>query len=189
MLQVPRAGPGTAWYEARNLLNQAVRREIGVLDSMVKFSRAQSDADAQEVRTLTTQAQVFNSWLDAQAKHWDTAGTVPVSPWQNEPAARQVPVRIGAFGPLTYQNDNVLLRLLGRDRYSMIKLTNSAATPLLNVQDLSELYAYEIANFVDGKRNIGEIRDAVSAEYGPIPVAVVADYLKACAEAKIIEWK
>ena len=59
---------------------------------------------------------------------------------------------------------------LAPERLAKIKLLNSEATPLLNVQDLSELYAYEIVNFVDGKRTVGEIRDAVSAEYGPLPV-------------------
>jgi len=44
-------------------------------------------------------------------------------------------------------------------------------------------------NFVDGKRSIGEIRDAVSAEYGPLPVGLVSDYLDACVEAKVIEWR
>ncbi len=57
---------------------------------------------------------------------------------------------------------------------------------LLRVQDQGALYAYEIVNFVDGRRSIGEIRDAVAAEYGPIPLDVVADYLKACEEAKIV---
>jgi aminopeptidase YwaD len=59
----------------------------------------------------------------------------------------------------------------------------------LNVRDQSELYAYEIVNFVNGKRSLGEIRDAVSAEYGPLPVSLVADYLAACAEAGLIQWK
>jgi len=57
------------------------------------------------------------------------------------------------------------------------------------VQDRGTLYAYEIVNFVDGKRSVGEIRDAVAAEYGPIPLAVVADYLKACEEAKIVAFR
>jgi len=98
-------------------------------------------------------------------------------------------VRIGDFGPLTYQNDNVLLARLGKDRYAKIKLLNADATPLLSVQDQSELYAYEIVNFVDGKRTVGEIRNAVSAEYGPLPLTQVVDYLEACAEAKVIQWK
>jgi len=33
---------------------------------------------------------------------------------------------------------------------------------------------------------VGEIRDAVAAEFGPIPLDVVADYLKALEEAKIV---
>ena len=72
---------------------------------------------------------------------------------------------------------------------SAVCLLGADATPLLNVQDQSELYAYEIVNFVDGKRNVSEIRDAVSAEYGPLPIDLVVDYLEACAEAKVIAWK
>jgi hypothetical protein len=66
---------------------------------------------------------------------------------------------------------------------------NNETTQLLNVRDQSELYAYEIVNFVDGKRSVGEIRDAVSAEYGPLPLTLVADYLQACIEAQVIQWK
>ena len=83
----------------------------------------------------------------------------------------------------------MLLARLGKERYAKIKLLNAEATPLLNVQDQSELYAYEIVNFVNGKRTVGEIRDAVSAEYGPLPPNLVTDYLEACAEAKVIAWK
>jgi len=78
---------------------------------------------------------------------------------------------------------------LGEERYRKIKLINSEATQLLNVRDQSELYAYEIVNLVNGSRTLGEIRDVVSAEYGPLPLNMVADYLEACAEAKIVEWK
>jgi hypothetical protein len=37
--------------------------------------------------------------------------------------------------------------------------------------------AYEVVNFIDGKRTVSAIRDAVSAEFGPVDVAVVAEYL------------
>jgi hypothetical protein len=40
-------------------------------------------------------------------------------------------------------------------------------------------YAYEILNFVSGKRTPRDIRNAVSAEYGPIPLEYVAEYLRA----------
>jgi hypothetical protein len=44
-------------------------------------------------------------------------------------------------------------------------------------------------NFIDGKRTVGEIRDAVSAEFGPIALETVSGYLEACEEAKIITMR
>jgi len=38
--------------------------------------------------------------------------------------------------------------------------------------------AYEIVNFIDGTRTVSDIRDAVSAEFEPIDVKVVAEYLE-----------
>jgi len=37
---------------------------------------------------------------------------------------------------------------------------------------------YELGNFVDGKRSISDIRDAVSAEFGALPLASVVDYFE-----------
>jgi len=51
----------------------------------------------------------------------------------------------------------------------------------------AEQYTYEILNFVDGTRNAQSIRDAVSAEYGPIPLELVLDYLRALGNAGVIE--
>ncbi len=50
-----------------------------------------------------------------------------------------------------------------------------------------EEYAYEVLNFADGKRNGQEIRDAVSAEYGPVPLELVVEYLKALEEIGVVE--
>jgi len=47
-------------------------------------------------------------------------------------------------------------------------------------------YAYEVLSLVDGKRNAGEIRDIVSAEYGPVPLDLVAGYLRALEGAGVI---
>jgi len=61
---------------------------------------------------------------------------------------------------------------------------------LLEYQGLwggGEEYAYEVLNFADGKRNAQEIRDAVSAEYGPVPLELVVEYLKALEEIGVVE--
>jgi len=65
------------------------------------------------------------------------------------------------------------------------------ATPkLLNYQGLwgaGEEYAYEVLNFADGKRNAQEIRDAISAEYGPVPLELVVEYLRGLEKIGVAE--
>jgi hypothetical protein len=141
------------------------------------------------VKSLNEQEAGFERWINGEATLRGTKAASPTAPWVGDADARKVPVRVGQFGPLTYQNDDVLRARLGKERYGKIKLMNNETTQLLNVRDQSELYAYEIVNFVDGKRSVGEIRDAVSAEYGPLPLTLVADYLQACIEAQVIQWK
>jgi aminopeptidase YwaD len=183
----PTLDPNAAWYEARNLLQQGLRRESATLSSLERFGGV-GQPDAASEKVLSDQVAIFNAWIDRQAKARGAQGA-PKPVWAGEAAAQKIPFRLGDFGPLTYQNDNVLQARLSPERVAKIKLLNSEATPLLNEQDLSELYAYEIVNFVDGKRSVGEIRDAVSAEYGPLAVGLVADYLNACQEAGLIQWK
>jgi len=184
----PKLDSGAAWYEARNLLRQGLRREVATLSSLLKFAGSDANGSAQE-KALADQVSNFNSWIDSQARARGAKGVEPKAPWAGDAAAQKIPLRVGEFGPLTYQNDDVLKARLSPERFGRVKLLNSEATPLLNVQDLSELFAYEIVNFVDGKRTVGEIRDAVSAEYGPLPVQLVSDYLDACREAGVIQWK
>jgi hypothetical protein len=47
-------------------------------------------------------------------------------------------------------------------------------------------YTYEVLNFADGNRNAQQIRDAVSAEYGPIPLELVVEYLKALEKIGVV---
>jgi hypothetical protein len=42
-----------------------------------------------------------------------------------------------------------------------------------------EDYAYEALNLVDGRRTVREIRDDLSAIYGPVPLEIVLTYLRA----------
>jgi aminopeptidase YwaD len=61
---------------------------------------------------------------------------------------------------------------------------------LLDYQGLwgsGEEYAYEVLNFADGNRNAQQIRDAVSAAYGPIPPELVVEYLQALEKIGLVE--
>ena len=50
-----------------------------------------------------------------------------------------------------------------------------------------EEYAYEVLNFADGERNVQEVRDAVSAEYGPVPMELVVEYLRTLEKIGVVE--
>jgi aminopeptidase YwaD len=178
-----------AWYEAHNVLTQMLRREQAELRSFSTYTQSDPEKAAVFGKNLDAQAAMLNEWLEHSAETRGVQDFQVPPPWHGEPDASRVPVRTAEFGPLTYQNDDVLLDRLGSERVGKIKLLGGGSSRLLRVQDQGALYAYEIVNFVDGKRSVGEIRDAVAAEFGPIPLDVVADYLKACEEAKIVELR
>jgi hypothetical protein len=75
------------------------------------------------------------------------------------------------------------LAVFGYDYFADHAKAGGLATPkLLGYEGLwggGEEYAYEVLNFADGKRNAQEIRDAVSAEYGPVALEMVVEYLRA----------
>ena len=57
----------------------------------------------------------------------DAAG---VPAWHATPAAARVPHRIGEFGPLTFQNDDVLRDRLGEERLQRVQLLQRRLEPL-----------------------------------------------------------
>jgi aminopeptidase YwaD len=83
------------------------------------------------------------------------------------------------------------LAVFGYDYFAEKAKTAGVGTPkLLGYEGLwgsGEEYAYEILNFVDGKRDAQAIRDAVSAEYGPVPLERVVEYLRALERIGVVE--
>ncbi len=54
---------------------------------------------------------------------------------------------------------------------------------------LGESARFELVNFVDGKMTVSEIRNALSAEYGPLELEVVAKYFNDLVRIGVIRWK
>ncbi len=83
------------------------------------------------------------------------------------------------------------LAVFGYDYFAEHAKAAGVATPkLLSHEGLwgsGEEYAYEVLNFADGKRNALEILDAVSAEYGPVPLEMVVEYLRALEKIGVVE--
>jgi aminopeptidase YwaD len=177
-----------AAFEAHNLIAQMLRRDQAALQSFAVFTQSHPQELAASVDALKAQAAALNGWIDPIAAKRGVQGSAAAPAWHSSAQSARIPRRIAEFGPLTFQNDDVLRDRLGSERLAKIKLLNADSSRLLNAQDRGAIYAYEIVNFVDGKRSVAEIRDAVAGEFGPIPLGVVSDYLQACEEAKIIAF-
>jgi hypothetical protein len=77
-------------------------------------------------------------------------------------------------GPMTVFGYDYLVDHLGKtkaDALALPKFTGLRAD--------GETYALEALNFVNGKRSVQEIRDALAAQFGPVPLEPVAEYLAA----------
>jgi hypothetical protein len=83
------------------------------------------------------------------------------------------------------------LAVFGYDYFEDHAKAAGLSTPkLLSYQGAwggGEEYAYETLNFAGGKRNAQQIRDAVSAEYGPVPLEMIVEYLKALEKIGVVK--
>jgi hypothetical protein len=83
------------------------------------------------------------------------------------------------------------LSVFGYDYFAEHAKATGVTTPkLLSYKGLwghGEEYAYEVLNFADGSRNEQGIRNAVSAEYGPVPFELVAEYLAGLEKIGVVE--
>ena len=112
-------------------------------------------------------------WEEIRKMMENTTGGICAQPNPSEEGAIVYGRAPSPEGPLT---------VFGYDYFADHVKSAGLATPkLLAYEGLwgaGEEYAYEALNFADGKRNVQQIRDALSAEYGPIPVDHVVEYLR-----------
>ncbi len=121
--------PQAAWYEARNLMTQMLRREQLELRSFATYTRSDPEKVAVFSQDLDAQAATLNRWIDRGAAARGAHHFAQLPPWHAEPDASRIPVRTAEFGPLTFQNDDVLVDRLGSERMKKIKLLASESQP------------------------------------------------------------
>ena len=163
--------------EAANIVAQALLREQRRLRSLSRFVNLDGDlhAGSEYVDRLSAGlADAVKGILQTVAASWaDQFSTAPRA------TDTRVPVRNPAVkGPLAPDGDWV-----------MEKAGAAAATIAIARVPNSDDVTYEIVNFIDGTRTVGEIRDAVSAEFEPIDLKAVAEYLDVLAKAGAIRFK
>ena len=70
------------------------------------------------------------------------------------------------------------------------KSAGIASPKLLNFEGswgTGEEYAYEALNFADGRHDAQQIADELSAEFGPVPLELVVEYLQALKAIGVVE--
>ena len=176
--------------EIRNLQRSATLLRRG--HSLVDSNQA-DEAGALTRSTLLYNAQVTRSVEPfIPTRQWTVRAEVR-DPLEGLPFPRKTPTGEGLLifsravepkGPMSVFGYDYFTDRYGADRARALKVFAYEG-----LRGGGDDYAYEILNFVDGKRNAQEIRDAVSAEYGPIPFAYVVEYLRALESIGILQLK
>jgi aminopeptidase YwaD len=87
-------------------------------------------------------------------------------------------------GPMSVFGYDYLVDHLGEERAAALALPDYSG-----LRGGGGEYAIEALNFVDGRRSVRDIRDALAAEFGPVPLEHVAAYLEALEAIKVIRQR
>ncbi|HEY0783541.1 MAG TPA: M28 family peptidase, partial [Thermoanaerobaculia bacterium] len=160
--------------EAQGLLRFSFAYEKGVAESLSRFVSPQKVPDA-----VATAESAFLAGLER------LVGAGAATP---EPAASAAEERLvyrrrpEPKGPMAGFGYNYL-----DDKIAKLKIKRPALLARQGLWGGGALYAYEALNLVDGRRNVRQVRDALAAIYGPLPVAEVAEMLDVLAKAGVLE--
>ncbi len=161
-----------AWFEARNAVNQATRWEEEAVSSVLWYQDASAVRAAVDAarRRLRQQGEGILASMQSEAR----AAAIATSE-QPRAADLRVPMRL-TRGPLDFGLP--LSRLPAEDG-----AWYRGEFPLDGDQ------RFELVNFIDGRRTVSDIRNALSAEYGPVAIAIVARYLEDLVRVGVVKWK
>lgn len=154
--------------EAVSLTRFHLRHERALIDSMDRFFRIPDDVRAESIPFLASLETLLGKLK-------------PPAPPQGD--GRLIFRRNSSVkGPLSAFGYDYFTEHYGAEREGAIRLFQYQG-----LRGSGGEYAYEVLNFLDGRSTAQEVRDAVSASYGPIPLEVVVEYLRALESIRVIE--
>jgi hypothetical protein len=165
-----------AWAEVENLIDRMGLWEGTAVSSILNFNESESVKNLVEwmnTELSRQQKSLFENLSNYVASQGLTNRETHSF---NEKRDDRIPVRT-TRGPIYF--DLPERKLAAEDaawyKSSQFTLTGSAR--------------FELVNFVDGKRTVSDIRDALSAEFGRVEIQVVAKYLEDLARVGLMRWK
>jgi hypothetical protein len=167
-----RGDRASAWFEATNLLDHTLEWERETVRSILHFNDEQivRERVATVERQLDGQARVLRDQLEA------AAGAAGVPPSGRTFTDSRVPIRL-TRGPLDFglPESRLPAEAAAWYRSAEFSLNGSAR--------------FELVNFIDGARTLAQIRDALSAEFGPVRGEIVAHYIEDLVRVGVIGWR
>jgi hypothetical protein len=175
--------------EARNVVSQGYLRERREIDSArllagndataLDYMNQQQEALAESEGQTLKHIQLY---YELQA-HRLGARPMPPEPTEAEQRAdKRIPMWVGRFRDVG--GGEGLGEALKGQKLRILRYTWPVRGAFV-----FNVTLFETLNFIDGKRSIKEIRDAVSAEYDPVPLDVIEELIDAMAQAKLLEIK
>ena len=150
--------------EAQNMKANHFRYERGVFNSLNAFATVSP--------TLSKEAEAFYSKLSEASgtKLLEVRNMMAYPVYKRNPAVK---------GPMSVFSYDYFVDHYGSEKARAIRLLNYQGR-------WGNEYSYETLNFVDGNRTTLDIRNELSAEFGPIPQDVVEEYLTALESVQVI---
>ena len=163
-----------SWGDAVNIVEHRAGWEIETLESVLTFNSSKRVAGeiTSEAGEIQRQEVYFAKELRMASSQ---RGAKENSPESVVNPDKRVPVRL-TRGPLDFGLP--ASKLKGNDSlyYSSPEFT------------LGGDERFELVNFIDGKRTVSEIRNALSAEFTPVGTKIVAHYVEDLVKVGVVQW-
>ncbi len=163
------------WFESQNILNHALQRELATVASVLNFNSEKSTQSL--IRTLQEELRNHHRFYSQQLT---TKAHAAGAPAETSPKAetedQRVPVRL-TRGPLDFGLPQGKLPEAERVWYTGKQF------------NLNGDLRFELINFVDGSRSVSDIRNALSAEFFPVSLNVVARYISDLVKVGALQWR
>ncbi|HSM15663.1 MAG TPA: hypothetical protein VK845_01530, partial [Gemmatimonadales bacterium] len=163
----------SAWFEGQNALTHTAAWEQAAVASVGLFNEGEEARRALRAagNRLDQVAAALRTALGDEAR----AAGLPTGRSGNAADSR-VPVRL-TRGPLDFELPESRLEEARATWYASPEFT------------LNGNQRFELVNFIDGARTVTDIRNALSAEYGPVPTAMVGRYLEDLVRVGVVGWR
>ena len=159
--------------------------DVAATNAAIATGRLMRAATAMERHTALSMAEVYERTVSNSLDAFASTSRAKPQPFRSRAKGE------GAAIFRRLKEPRGPLVVFGYDYFADHAQSVGAATPKLlsyeGVWGAGEEYAYEALNFADGKHDAQQICDELSAEYGPVPLQLVAEYLQDLKRIGVVE--